>query len=59
VLRFYLLWDIPAEQGGGRARFKMHYFVADSTVSRLAGQGNVVVWPAMPACLGLTFSHVC
>ena len=33
VLRFYLLWDIPAEQGGGRARFKMHYFVADSTVS--------------------------
>ncbi|KAI7846107.1 hypothetical protein COHA_000368 [Chlorella ohadii] len=31
VLRFYLLWDIPAEQGGGRARFKMHYFVADST----------------------------
>lgn len=37
VLRFYLLWEIPAEQGGGRARFKLHYFVADSTVGCWVG----------------------
>jgi hypothetical protein len=40
VLRFWALWDDRAAEFGDRHMYKLHYFVADSTVGWGAASGN-------------------